>query len=94
MALFENVKRKLFWKEVLKFGILFLFVFVIIVLLLSSPIDLFSGNFSKVIQYNFTGTRALIFFGSVIATSFISSLFLVFYEIEEKIKEQEQEQIF
>jgi uncharacterized BrkB/YihY/UPF0761 family membrane protein len=93
MKLFEHVKRKSFWKEVLKFGTLLMFVFFIIILLLSSSGDIFSGDFSKVFEYNFTGTRAFIFFGSLIVTSFFSSLFLVFYDIEEKMKEQELEQI-
>ncbi len=90
MTLFENIKTKSFWREVFKMGALLFFAFFIIVLLLTSPTDIFSGNFSDVIQDNFTGDGAVVFFGSVITTSLIGSFALVTYDIEEKLKEEEE----
>ena len=89
----KSIKRSFFWNKVFKLGIPLLFAFFVIILLLNSSNDIFSGDFSKVIQKNFIGIGAMVFFGSVITTTFFCSLAIVAYDMEERKKEQEEEQI-
>lgn len=90
MTSIRSTERNFFWKRMVKFGFLLLPVFFVIVLLFSNSKDVFSGNFSRVVQNQFTGVGGMIFFGSVIFSSFLCSFVILYYDIEEKRKEEDQ----
>ncbi len=79
--------KKGFWAEVIRLVIPLFFAFLLIIFFLNSGSDLLAGNYSNIFKDTFVGVGAIIFFGSVVLTSFLCSIAIVYYDREEIEKE-------
>lgn len=89
----KNTERSVFWKQVVKLGIKFLGVFLILIFLLNNSAELFSENLSEILENTYAGVNGIIFFSSAIIGSFFCSFVFISYDEEEKRNEREEEQI-
>jgi len=76
MTFLDKIKTHQFWTSFRKVFVPFLILLVIFHLILNSASDIFSGNFSKVVEENFGGDLWISFFGFKLAFSFIYSLWM------------------
>ena len=76
MALSENIKKSLFWINAIKIGIVFVFFFSIVSLLLYSFSDIFSGNWQSVLEQNFSNQLWKRFFSTKVIAGFVYGVYV------------------
>ncbi len=76
MRFLEKIKQTSFWRDVLKIGIPFFIILVIISLLFNSYKAIFSGDFNAVSETNFNNGKWVIFLLSKLIASFIYGLYV------------------
>ena len=76
MALFENIKKSLFWINAIKIGIVFVFFLSIVSLFLNSFSDIFSGNWQAVLEQNFSNQLWKRFFSTKVIAGFVYGVYV------------------
>jgi hypothetical protein len=76
MSFFNNLKHPDFWQNFLKVTIPFFVIVTIFSLALNSWRDIFAGDFTKVVETNFTDGKWQVFFGYKIVFSALYGLYI------------------
>ena len=76
MSFLEKIKQPLFWTNFAKVAIPFFVIVTIVSLLMASFSDIFSGNFEKVSETNFSNGKWKNFFGIKVLFSTVYGLYI------------------
>lgn len=76
MSFLEKIKQPIFWRNFIKVAIPFFIVVTLISLFLNSWQAIFSGDFAKVNEINFSDEKWKRFWGIKVVISFIYGLYV------------------